>query len=80
MLRFQILCHFQPQAIRLHAILVDGMIERIEGSPKFADAEIERRREDGHSSAYLFAASSDEEFEPKRKVRPLLLRDSASAQ
>lgn len=61
-----------------HAILVDGMIERIEGSPEFADAEIGRRRDSGHSSAYLFAARSDKEFERKRKVRPLLPRESAS--
>jgi len=63
----------------LHAILVDGMIERIEGSPEFADAEIERRRASGHSSAYLYAAQSDKEFERKRKVRPLQPRESASA-
>jgi hypothetical protein len=63
----------------IHAILVDGMIERIEGSPEFADAEIGRRRDAGHSSAYLFAARTDKEFERKRKVRPLLSHDSASA-
>ena len=63
----------------LHAILVDGMIERIEGSPEFADAEIERRREEGHSSAYLFAARNDKEFERSRKVRPLQPRNSASS-
>jgi hypothetical protein len=66
-------------AIVIHAILVDGMIERIEGSPEFADAEIGRRRDAGHSSAYLFAARNDKEFERKRKVRPLLSHDSASA-
>jgi RNA recognition motif-containing protein len=64
----------------LHAILVDGMIERLEGSPQFADSEIERRRVDGHSSAYLFAARNDKEFERKRKVRPLVPRSSASDQ
>jgi hypothetical protein len=36
------------------------MIERIEGSPEFADAEIKRRRDAGHSSAYLFAAKTDD--------------------
>jgi hypothetical protein len=56
------------------------MIERIEGSSQFADAEIERRREAGHSSAYLFSARSEHEFEKKRKVRPLLSHPSASAQ
>ena len=58
----------------LHAVLVDGMIEKIEGSPQFADAEVARRRDDGHSSAYLLAARSDNEFERKRKVRPLVPR------
>ena len=62
----------------LHAILVDGMIERIEGSPEFANAEIERRRENGHSSEYLFAARSEEDFECKRRVRPLLPSKSVS--
>ena len=63
----------------IHAILVDSMIERIEGSPEFANAEIDRRRDAGHSSAYLFAAQSDKEFERKRRVRPLLPCQSASA-
>ena len=63
----------------IHAILVDSMIERIEGSAEFADAEIELRREAGHSSAYLFAARTDQEFDRKRKVRPLQPRESASA-
>jgi hypothetical protein len=62
-----------------HAILVDGMIEKLEGSPEFANAEMERRRESGHSCAYLFAASGDKEFERKRRVRPLSPRDSAPA-
>jgi hypothetical protein len=55
------------------------MIERIEGGGEFADAEIARRRESGFSSAYLFAARNDKEFERKRKVRPLLPRESALA-
>jgi hypothetical protein len=62
----------------LHAILVDGMIERIEGDAEFADAAIDQRRAEGHSSAYLFAAYSDKDFERKRKVRPLRSRESAS--
>jgi len=61
----------------LHAILVDGMVERIEGSPEFADAEI-GRREQGYTSVYLFAATSEGEFERKRKVRPLLPHESAT--
>ena len=63
----------------LHAILVDGMIERVEGSPEFAEAEIGRRLEMGHSSAYLFAARNVNEFERKRNVRPLVPRKGASA-
>lgn len=62
-----------------HAILVDGMIEKIEGTPDFADAEIARRREAGYSSAYLFAARNEKEFERKRKVRPLEPHESSSA-
>ena len=61
----------------LHAILVDGMIERVEGSPEFAEAEIGRRLEMGHSSAYLFAARTDQEFERKRKIRPLVPHERA---
>jgi hypothetical protein len=64
----------------LHGILVDGMIERIDGTPDFADAAIEKRREAGHTSAYLFSARNDIEFERKRKVRPLQPREGASAQ
>ena len=63
----------------LHGILVDGMIEKIEGSPAFARAEILQRRKAGHSSAYLFAARTDQEFERKRMVRPLLPHQNASA-
>jgi hypothetical protein len=54
------------------------MIERIEGSAEFADSEIEQRRDAGHSSAYLFAALTEKEFERKRNIRPLLPRESAS--
>ena len=32
----------------LHAILVDDVIQKIEGNPNFADAEIERHRAEGH--------------------------------
>jgi hypothetical protein len=68
------------EVIMLHAILVDGMIEKIEGSPQFVDAEIEKRREGGHNSSYLFAATNEKAFERKRRVRPLTPRESASAQ
>ena len=52
-------------SVWLHAIVVDGVIQRIQGSPTFADAEIEKHRKNGRSSAYLFAARSDEEFARK---------------
>jgi hypothetical protein len=60
----------------LHAILVDGLIQRIEGHPNFADAQIQRHRKSGRSSAYLFAARSEEEFKRKeldeiRLARPV---------
>jgi hypothetical protein len=57
----------------LHAILVDGMIERIEGNSNFVSAEVDRRRYEGHTSAYLFAASSKNEFERKRRVCCLVI-------
>jgi hypothetical protein len=53
-------------SVWLHAILVDGVIQRIQGSPILADSEIERHRKSGRSSAYLFAARSEEEFERKK--------------
>jgi len=49
-----------------HAISVDGVIERIEGTPDFADAEVQKRRKARHVSEYLFAARSEEEFEQKK--------------
>jgi len=56
------------------------MIERIEGRPQLADAAVEKQREAGHVSEYLFAARSEQEFERKRKVGLALLpRQSASA-
>ena len=48
----------------------------IDSSPIGGLAQIERRREDGHSSSYLFAASSEKAFERKRNVRPLLREDA----
>jgi hypothetical protein len=57
----------------LHAILIDGMIERIEGRPDLADAAVENQRKAGHVSEYLFAARSEQEFERKRKVSLALL-------
>jgi len=62
----------------LHAILVDSMIEKLEGTPEYADAEIQRRQNAGHSSVYLFAAANDEDFERKRQLRPLRPRKSAA--
>jgi CheY-like chemotaxis protein len=54
----------------LHAILVDGMIERIEGSPGLADAAVQKQRKAGHVSEYLFAARNEQEFERKRTGSP----------
>jgi hypothetical protein len=51
----------------LHAILVDGVIERIEGTPDVADAEVLKQRKARHVSGYLFAARSEEEVEQKKK-------------
>ena len=51
----------------LHAILVDSMIERIEGSPEFAEAVVKEQRKAGHASEYLFAARSEQAFEHKRQ-------------
>jgi hypothetical protein len=63
----------------IHGILVDGLIERIEGKAEFADAAVEKQREAGHVSEYLFAARSEQEFEQKRKNRlALLLRQCAA--
>jgi hypothetical protein len=70
-LRFHALCG--SQGALLHAILVDGMIERIDGRPELADAAVEKQREFGHVSEYLFAARSEQEFERKRKVSLALL-------
>ena len=49
----------------LYAILVDGQLERIEGSSEFANDELQRRREQGHSAECLFATHTDEEFEQR---------------
>jgi hypothetical protein len=53
--------------IVLHAILVDGVIEKIEGTPDVAEAEVLKQRKAGRVSEYLFAAKSEEEFEQKKK-------------
>jgi len=66
----------------IHGILVDGMIERINGRPRDADAEIRKRRTAGHTSAYLFGARNEQEFERKKEAelvtrRPLYGRSNA---
>ena len=43
----------------LHAILADGLIERIDGSREAAEAEVIRLRADGHVVEYLFGARSE---------------------
>ena len=54
--------------IMLHGILVDGMIERIEGDPEFANAEVVRLREEGHAAEYLFGARTDDDFRQKERT------------
>jgi len=62
----------------LHGILIDGVIERIEGSPEFAEAEVLRSRNAGHTSGYLFGARNNEEFERKKLASPLFPHERAS--
>jgi hypothetical protein len=63
----------------IHGILVDGLIERIDGKAELAETAVEKQREAGHVSEYLFAARSEQEFEQKRKNRlALLLRQCAA--
>jgi hypothetical protein len=52
----------------IHGILVDGLIERVDGSPQEADQAVESRREAGHAAAYLFGAVTEEEFERKKQA------------
>ena len=52
----------------IHGILVDGLIERVDGSPQEADEAVESRREAGHAAAYLFGAITEEEFERKKQA------------
>jgi hypothetical protein len=61
------------QGALLHAILVDGRIEKLEGRPELADAAVENQRKAGHVSEYLFAAKNEQDFERKRKVSLALL-------
>ena len=49
----------------LHGILVDGMIERIEGNPEFANAEVVRLRAEGHAAEFLFGARTEDDFRQK---------------
>jgi hypothetical protein len=67
------------RCVVLHAILVDGIIERIEGTPELAEAAVWKQRKAGHRSEYLFAARTELEFERKRALSPLLQRQCASA-
>ena len=59
----------------LHGILVDGMIERIEGNPDFANAEVVRLREAGHAAEYLFGARTDDDFRQKDRTEKKRLSD-----
>ena len=58
----------QGHLLKLHGVLVDGTIERIDGRPQDVEAEIKRRRNAGHISAYLFAARNEQEFERKKQA------------
>lgn len=67
----------QP-AIMLHGILVDGLVERIEGNPEYAEGEVVRLRAMGHAAEYLFGARSSDDFHQKdrtEKQRRLNRRD-----
>ncbi len=55
-------------AIMLHGILVDGMIDRIEGNPEFAEGEVVRLRAEGHAAEYLFGARTDDDFRQKNRI------------
>ncbi len=52
----------------IHAILVDGKIERIDGSILDADNAVNDRKALGHSAIYLFEARDDQEYERKRQA------------
>ncbi len=54
--------------IMLHGILLDGLIEGIEGDPEFANAEVVRLREEGHSAEYLFGARTEDDFRQKDRT------------
>lgn len=50
-----------------HGIVVDGLIERIYGTPDLAEAKVLKLRKAGHTSEYLFATRTEEEFELKKQ-------------
>ena len=52
----------------LHGISVNGVIERIEGNPEFADAEVVRLRGEGHAAEYLFGARTEGDFRQKEQT------------
>jgi hypothetical protein len=58
----------------IHGILVDGLIERVDGSPQEADQAVESRREAGHAAAYLFGAITEDECDAllRAEVRNLV--------
>jgi hypothetical protein len=59
----------------LHGILVDGMIERIEGNPEFANGEVVRLRAEGHAAEYLFGARTEDDFRQKDRTEKQRLSD-----
>ena len=58
----------QGHSLKLHGVLVDGMIERIDGRSQDVEPEIKKRRKASHVSAYLFAARNEQEFERKKQA------------
>ena len=52
--------------IMLHGISVDGIIERIEGNPEFAETEVVRLRAQGQAVEYVFGARTEDDFCQKK--------------
>ena len=63
----------------LHGILMDGIIERLEGTNDLADATVKQRRKARHTAEYLFAALSEEEFEEKKRRQIQAVRSAFRA-
>lgn len=62
-------------SIMLHGILVDGMVEKIQGNPEFANAEVVRLRAAGRTAEYVFGARTEDEFHQKNQAEKRRLSD-----